>query len=298
MKGMILLVGLVVGAVVLGAIGYGIYRWTDVPEQVQGWMDEQDLKAFPTQARRQLNDMRQELEGYRTTRGELRERIIAREGRPDWGDDVLKREVRGLATAVWYERMVDRRENAIRDIVTQVQAQRQEALDSGLIDADTGALPASHEYSVTVPSGAVRTWTMQRAREETDKIASDLAEDKRKLEMQQRLIARKTENLEKLDSLIGLMEDKVKEMERFIDDMEIEMQMLEIEQSIHDINSAIAGDGDNRFGSAIAKFRERQREFLAQREALNEQQVSEVDDGYFSTATPTPGAGTSASYWD
>jgi len=287
----------IVGLVVLGSIGYGVYRWTDVPEQAQEWMDEQDLKNFPTQARRELDTMRKDLEEKKQVKRDLEKDIIAREGRDDWDEGTLKSETNGLATIVWYERQIKKYENAIADIVTQVKEEEQVLIDNGTVDADTGKIPADHQYTITGASGNSLSWTKARAKQETDKIALEVKKINRKVELQTRVIEKKKQYVTKLDSLITKMDGKIDEMEVFIEEMVVEIELLELEEDIAEVNAAIAGEENgNKFGSAISKFREKQKEFLAEQE-LSEQEAPK-DDSYFSESDTTSESGASDSYWN
>lgn len=285
------------GLVVLGGVGYGVYRWTDLPEQGQEWMDEQDLKNFPTQARRELDDMRKDLEEKKTVKRDLEKDIIAREGREDWDDATLKSETKGLATQLWYERQAAKYDKAIQDIVTQVKVEQEKLVAAGTVDADSGKVPADHEYSITASNGKELKWTMARAKQETDKMALESKKFQRKADLQKRVVSKKKEYVTKLDSLIGKMEVKIDEMQAFIEEMEVEIELLELEENIAEVNEAINGGGsDNKFGKAINKFREKQKEFLAEQE-LSEKEAPK-DDSYFSETDDSKEDGASASYWN
>ncbi|MEE9312540.1 MAG: hypothetical protein V3V10_09040 [Planctomycetota bacterium] len=290
------IIGLVVVAM-LGGGAYGIYRWTDLPEQGKEWMEEQDLKNFPTQARRELDDMRKELDERKDLQKKLDVDIIKREGRKDWDDANLKTEQKGLATVLWYQKEQEKYGKAITDIVTQIKDQEAGLIDSGVINADGSAIAADHEFSIKRPSGTVVKYTKARAIEETDTIALELKKIEHKLELQQRVITKKKEYSQKLGDLIVKMGEKITEMEVFITEMEVEIELLDLEKDIADINNSISGDGDNnKFGDAIRKFRLKQNEFKAEQE-LSEKD-SPKDDGYFSKEDSTKAAGASASYWN
>lgn len=287
----------IVAVVVLGAVGYGVYRWTDVPEQAQEWMDEQDLKNFPTQARRELDKMRKDLEEKKEVKRNLQKDIIAREGRDDWDDATLKSETNGLATVIWYERETKKYEDAITDIVNQVKAEEQTMIDNGTVDADTGKIPTDHEYTISNPNGKQLKWTRVRAKQETDKIALEVKKVTKKIELQKRVIDKKKQYVTKLDTLIVKMDEKIVEMEAFIQEMEVEIELLELEQDIAEVNAAIAGDDNgNKFGSAINKFRTKQKEFLAEQELAESE--APKDDSYFSETDTTTESGASDSYWN
>ncbi|MCA8920028.1 MAG: hypothetical protein KDB68_06240 [Planctomycetes bacterium] len=286
------------GLVVLGGVGYGVYRWTDLPEQGQEWMDEQDLKNFPTQARRELADMRKDLEEKKEVKRDLEKDIIAREGREDWDEATLKSETKGLATVVWYEREVKRFETGIESLVTQVKEERAELEATGTVDAETGKIPADHEYTVTNPSGKTVKLTEAQARKQTDAAAKEINKIKRKIELQKRVISKKKDYVTKLDTLIVKMGEKIDEMEVFIEEMEVEIELLELEENIAEVNEAINGGGsDNKFGKAINKFRTKQKEFLAEQE-LAEKDAPDENSFFSDDSTDTKEDGASASYWN
>ncbi|MBZ0137477.1 MAG: hypothetical protein K8I27_14010 [Planctomycetes bacterium] len=287
----------IVGLVVLGGIGYGVYRWTDVPEQAQEWMDEQDLKNFPTQARRELDTMRKDLEEKKEVKRNLQKDIIAREGRDDWDESTLKSETNGLSTVMWYEREVKKYENAIGDIVSQVKQEEEALIAAGTVDAETGKIPNDHTYTVASANGKELKWTKARAKQETDKLALEVKKVTRKIELQNRVIDKKKQYVTKLDTLITKMDEKITEMEAFVEEMEVEIQLLELEQDIAEVNAAISGDdSSNKFGTAINKFRAKQKEFLAEQELAESE--APKDDSYFSETDTTKEAGASDSYWN
>lgn len=287
----------IVAVVVLGAVGYGVYRWTDVPEQAQEWMDEQDLKNFPTQARRELDKMRKDLEEKKEVKRDLEKDIIAREGREDWDEATLKSETNGLATVVWYEREKKRYEDGILSLVKQVKEEKQQLIDAGTVDADTGKVPADHKFTLTKSNGETASLTEEEARAQTDIAAAKIKGFDGKIALQKRVIDKKKQYVEKLDTLIKKMDTKITEMEVFIQEMEVEIELLELEQDIAEVNAAIAGeDNGNKFGSAISKFRQKQKEFLAEQE-LAESEAPKTDD-FFSEEPSTKATGASASYWD
>ena len=287
----------IVAVVVLGATGYGVYRWTDVPEQAQEWMDEQDLKNFPTQARRELDNMRKDLEEKKEVKRNLEKDIIAREGRDDWDEATLKSETNGLATVVWYERQKKKYEDGIVSIVNQVKEERQQLIDAGTVDADTGKIPADHKFTLTRADGSEVKYTEAEARAQTDTAALKIKQFDGKIALQNRVITKKKQYVEKLDTLIKKMDTKITEMEVFIQEMEVEIELLELEQDIAEVNAAINGeDNGNKFGNAISKFRQKQKEFLAEQE-LTESEAPKTDD-FFAEDNTTDEAGASASYWN
>lgn len=287
----------IVAIVVLSGVGYAVYRWTDAPERAQAWMDEQDLKNFPTQARRELADMKKNLEEQKQRKRELEKDVIVREGREDWDDAVLKAEKNGLASVLHYQREIAKREKGIKDIVGQVKAEEERLIAAGTVDADSGRLPADHEYTISRPNGTSVKYTKARAIQETDKAALDIRQFQAKIDLQNRVITKKKEAATKLGELIVRMEEKIGEMEVFIQEMEVEMEILKLEQDIQSINDAINGkDSNNKFGTAIAKFRAKQADFLADKELAAKD--APIDDSYFSDDKTTKTDGASASYWD
>ncbi len=279
-----------IAVVVLGAGGYAIYRWTDVPEQAKEWMDEQDLKNFPAQAQREVDGLKKNLDEYKASQKELKVDIVKREGRETWTA------ADNEGTVLGYTAQVKKYEDAIKDIVKQVKAEREQLVAAGTVDADTGKVPASHEYSITNASGKSIKWTEARAREETDKMAAEVDKINRKKERQQRIIDAKKQYVGKLDNAVERLAKKIEEMEEFIEDMKTELELLKIEEDIAAINASINGEDDsNRFGAAVRKFRDKKKEFMAEQEVAESDKPKE--DGYFSEDTSKP-AGGSASYWN
>ena len=284
-----------VALVVLGGVGYGVYRWTDAPEKAQEWMDEQDLKNFHTQARRELKEMQADLEKRKELKKDLQKDVIAREGRDTWDTDTLKQEKNGLATALWYGKVIERNETGIKDIVSQVKKERANLVAAGTVDTATGKVPADHEYTISSANGKSLKWTEARAKEETDKLAKEIETAKRKKELQERVITAKKNYVVKLDELTDKLGKKIEEMEAFISEMEVELELLKIEEDIAEINKSMNGEGSNKFGKAIANFRNKKKDFLAEQELADK--AKPADDSYFSDSK-TPAASTSASYWD
>jgi hypothetical protein len=281
----------IVAAVVLGGVGYGVYRWTDVPEQAEAWMNEQDLKNFPTQARREVKDLKENLEKYKQTKKELQTDIIKREGVEDWSAADLK------DTVIGYDREIKRYEDGIRDIVTQVRAEQKQLIAEGTIVSDNGEVPADYKYTIRRPNGSEVKLSENDARKDTDKAANEVDRMKRKRERQQRIVDAKKQYVTKLDDAVTRLEKKIDEMEEFIEDMETELELLKIEEDISAINASLAGENDeNRFGQTIRLFREKKKEFLAEQE-LASREAPKTDDSYFTESTESTST-SSASYWN
>ena len=283
--------------VVLGAGGYAVYRWTDMPERAQGWMDEQDLKNFPTQAKRELDSRKKELEEWKGKKKAVEVDIIKREGREDWSDENLKAEINGLACIVWYEKQTKKYEAAINDIVSQVKKQQKAEVDrSGGAIAKVEDIDPKFEYVITVANGKESKWTLAKAQAETDKLAKDKATFERKQKLQSGIVNKKKEYSKKMGDLVLTLEKKIEEMEIFIEEMTAELETLQLEKDIEEINKSINGQGgDSKFGKSIAKFREKQKEFLAEKELAAS--TKPADDGYFSESETPKEAGASTSYW-
>jgi len=283
--------------VVLGVGGYAVYRWTDMPERAQGWMDEQDLKNFPTQAKRELDSRKKELEEWKGKKKAVEVDIIKREGREDWSDENLKAEINGLACVVWYEKQTKKYEAAINDIVSQVKKQQKAEVDnSGGAIAKVDDIDPKFEYVITVANGKEAKWTLAKAQAETDKLAKDKATFERKQKLQAGIVSKKKEYSKKMGDLVQTLEKKIEEMEIFIEEMTAELETLQLEKDIEEINKSINGQGgESRFGKSIAKFREKQKEFLAEKELAAS--TKPADDGYFSESETPKEAGASTSYW-
>ncbi|MHC4841532.1 MAG: hypothetical protein ACYTDT_11380, partial [Planctomycetota bacterium] len=195
------IIGLVVVAL-LGGIGYGVYRWTDLPEQGKEWMDEQDLKNFPTQAQRELDDMKEDLEERKVIKEELDRDVAIREGMKGH-EDVVKNNLKSVAG---YEADKKELENAIKDIVGQVKTQTERLEAAGTVDANTGKIPVDHKYTLTSAGGNKLEWTLATAKKNTDKWALEVKKIDRKIALQNRVITKKKEVSEKLEKLISTME--------------------------------------------------------------------------------------------
>lgn len=287
-----IVIGLVVVAL-LGGIGYGVYRWTDAPEQLEEWMSEQDLKNFPTQAKRELKSMREDLDKRKTTKKELDRDVMIREGM-DGHEDVVKN---NLKTVKAYETEKEKFGKAITDIVTQVKKQKENLVAAGTVDAATGEIPVDHKYSITSTSGKTLDWTWATAKKNTDEMALKIKTIDRKVALQNRIISKKKEASKKLGELIVKMEYKIEEMDAFIQEMEVEMEILDLEKDIAEINDSINGDGDtSKFGDAIRKFKLKQAEFAADQKLTSSAEPSEGD--YFDESDTPTEAGASDSYWN
>lgn len=283
--------------VVLGAGGYAVYRWTDMPERAQGWMDEQDLKNFPTQAKRELDSRKKELEEWKGKKKAVDVDVIAREGRADWDDATLKAEKNGLACIAWYEKQNKKYEAAINDIVSQVKKQQKAEVDrSGGAIAKVEDIDPKFEYSITVANGTESKWTLAKAQAETDKLAKDKATFERKMKLQQGIVSKKKEYSAKMGELVTTLEKKIEEMEIFIEEMTAALETLQLEKDIDEINKSINGQGgESKFGKSIANFRQKQKEFAAEKELAAS--TKPADDGYFSESDAPKEAGASTSYW-
>lgn len=291
-------IGIIVGlAIVLGVGGYAIYRWTDMPERAQGWMDEQDLKNFPTQAKRELDSRKKELDEWKGKKKAVEVDIIKREGREDWSDENLKAEINGLACIAWYEKQTKKYDAAINDIVSQVKKQQKEQVDnSGGAIARVEDIDPKFEYAITVANGSTTKWTLAKAQAETDKLAKDKGTFERKMKLQKGIVEKKKAYVAKMGELVTNLEKKIEEMEIFIEEMTAELETLQLEKDIEEINKSINGQGgESRFGKSIAKFREKQKEFLAEKELAASSKPA--DDGYFSESDTPKEAGASSSYW-
>lgn len=280
----------IIGLVVLGGVGFAVYRWTDLPERTEEWMNEQDLKNFPTLAKREVKEMRENLAGYEKSKKELQTDIIKREGRDTWSAQDNE------GTILGFTAQMGELDDAIKAIVTQVKDQQAQLVAAGTVDSATGKVPESHEYVITNKSGKEFKWTLAKAREMTDKYAEDRAKVERKRERQQRIVDAKKAYVTKLDDAVSRLAKKIEEMEEYIEDMETEMELLKIEEDIASINASLSGENDdNRFGAAIRKFRDKKKEFLAEQELATTS--APKDDDFLGSSDDTP-KGSSASYWE
>jgi hypothetical protein len=285
------IIGFVLAAIVLGAAGYAVYRWTDVPEQAEAWMNEQDLKNFPTQARREVADMKAGLDKYKQTKKELQTDIIKREGVEDWSASDLK------DTLIGYDRESKRFDEGIREIVKQVRAEQQRIRAEGVVINENGEIPGDYKYTVVRPDGTEVKLSEADARADTDRAAIELQRIQRKRERQQRIVEAKKQYVTKLDDAVTRLEAKIGEMDEFIEDMETELELLKIEEDIAAINASLAGENDsNQFGKTIRLFRDKKKEFLAEQE-LASREAPATDDSYFKESDDTSKA-SSASYWN
>jgi len=284
-------IALFLAVVIVGVGGYAVYRWTDVPEQAEAWMDEQDLKNLPTQARREVKELKDNLEKYKQTKKELQTDIIKREGVETWSDSDLEDTVLG------YDRKIERFESGIKDIVAQVREQQKQLIAEGVVISDNGEIPADYKYTLKRPNGSEVKLTESDARRDTDKAALEIERMKRKRERQARIADAKKQYVAKLDDAVNRLGKKIEEMEEFIEDMETELELLEIEEDIASINASLAGDNDdNRFGKTIRMFRDKKKEFMAEQE-LASREAPATDDSYFTEPAET-GTASSASYWN
>ncbi len=104
-----------------------------------------------------------------------------------------------------------------------------------------------------------------------------------------------------LEKTIEAQSEKIKEMKIFIDDMEAELKLLEIEKDIAAINAAINGEeSSSEFGKVIGKYKKAQKEFYASQgevESSSKEVKGPSADDFMGTDSGSTSGSTSDSYW-
>lgn len=313
-------IGIILGlAIVLGAVGFVAVKtgwWATAKESGEAWMDEQQLKNFPALARQELKGMEGKLNEAKATRKKLQDKINFHKGTDTMPEDVLTDESGGYATVKGYDiltkrknEFIDARKKAISSIVAEVKAEQKAIIDaSGGAISKSEDIEASHQYTVTKPNGTKVKYTLADARKVTDDLAKEIASAEKDVEKYvkrkerlQGIVTKMEQTGSKLDTAIAKQEEKIKEMKIFIDDMEAELKLLEIEKDIAAINAAINGEESNsEFGKIINKYKKAQKEFYASQgetdSAAKEVKGPSASDFMGTDSSASTGAA-SDSYW-
>ncbi|NUO17585.1 MAG: hypothetical protein HUU03_14225, partial [Planctomycetaceae bacterium] len=175
--------------------------------------------------------------------------------------------------------------------------------------SESGAIPENVKYTVTRPNGTTTQYTMAEARKVTDDLAKEIGTAKKELERYKKRQDKLTsivKNMEstgaKLDKAIETQAEKINDMKIFIQDMEAELKLLEIEKDIAAINAAIEGkESDSDFGKLIGKFKKAQKEFYAG-QADTESAAKEAEKGpsasdFMGADSGSSNGGAADDYW-
>lgn len=313
-------IGIVLALVlVLGVVGFIAVKtgwFATAKEAGEEWMDEQQLKNFPALARQELKGMESKLEETRVARKKLNTKINMLRGTDNMPEETLIDESNGYATIKGYEILVTRksdyvsaREKAIKSIVAEVKKGQDDYIKAGGAVSESGAIPENVKYTVTRPNGTTTQYTMAEARKVTDDLAKEIGTAKKELERYKKRQDKLTsivKNMEstgaKLDKAIETQAEKINDMKIFIQDMEAELKLLEIEKDIAAINAAIEGkESDSDFGKLIGKFKKAQKEFYAG-QADTESAAKEAEKGpsasdFMGADSGSSNGGAADDYW-
>jgi len=313
-------IGIIVGlAIVLGVVGVVAVKtgwWATAKEEGEAWMDEQQLKNFPALARQELKAMEGKLEEAKATRKKLNDKINFHKGTDNMPEEVLTDESGGYATVKGYEILskkkteyIDARKKAISSIVSAVKKQQQDIVAaSGGAIAKVEDIDAKQVYTVTKPNGDKAEYTLADARKVTDDLAKQVTAAEKDLEKYNKrkerlgsIVAKMEQTGAKLDKTIEAQTEKIKDMKIFIDDMEAELKLLEIEKDIAAINAAINGEeSSSEFGKIIGKYKKAQKEFYASQgevESTSKEVKGPSADDFMGTDSGSTSGGSSDSYW-
>jgi len=292
-------IGIIVGlALVLGVVGFVAVKtgwFATAKEDVNAWMDEEQLKNFPAVAREEIRKMEDNLKESQKNRSKLRVDIGMLEGTESMSEKDLIDERDGFATVKGYEILkkqkqeyIDARDKACKDTVAAIKQQQTQYLKDNPTITETGGIPADVEYVITQANGNTVKMTLAQAKaavakaaKEMDAAKADIAKYDDRLKRLNSVLVKMKDTLAKMDTAIASMNEKIEDMKVAAKEIEAEIKLAKIEQDLDKINAAIEGkESDSRLGNMIAKFRKSQKEATAARDiAAQEKADAEKSKG-------------------
>lgn len=308
-----------IGLVLIGGLGFVAVKtgwFATAKEDVNAWMDEEQLKNFPAVAREEIKKMEDNLKESQKSRSKLRIDVAMLEGTENMSERDLTDESDGFATVKGYEILkkqkqeyIDARDKACKDTVAAIKQQQAQYLKDHPSITESGAIPADVDYSITQANGNTVKMTFAQAKaavakaaKEMDAAKADIAKYDDRVKRLNTVISKMKETLTKMDTAIASMNEKIDDMKVAAKEIEAEIKLAKIEQDLDKINAAIEGkESDSRLGNMIAKFKKSQKEATAARDIAAQEKAdaekSKGPDLMGDGGSGTPGTTSGDDYW-
>lgn len=285
-----------IALVLIGGLGFVAVKtgwFATAKEDVNAWMDEEQLKNFPAVAREEIKKMEDNLKEQQKSRSKLKVDIGMLKGTDTMTDAQLKDDSDGFATIRGYELLkkekqeyVDARDKVIKATVAAVKQQQADYLKNNPTVTESGAIPADHQYEVVRANGETTKMSLAdikagvaKAAKEIDAAKAEIVKYDDRIKRLSTVVSKMEGTVAKVEQAIASMTEKIDEMKLAAKEIEAEIKLAQIEQELDKINAAIEGkESDSRLGNMIAKFKKSQKEAAAARDIAN-QEKAEAEKG-------------------
>ncbi|MBX3473748.1 MAG: hypothetical protein KF754_05150 [Planctomycetes bacterium] len=251
--------------VVLGGVGFAVYKLTDAPEKAQEWWDEKKLDNFEVLANRELDDFEKKIADHKDTLLKLKVDRAYFAGREELGWDNAKVQKTGFWTLRGYQM-----QQAYRTKQGEALANAyKKGLDTkGTMDSTTGekSLPADTVISVELPSKDGLTSVREYTAEEVMKLLADIEVELVEVEANAKrvegVVAEYDKSIADWDAHIKVEEEQLKELRKEVKLVAAEIKIQKAKENLAELNKAINGEGGNsELGKMIRKYEERKTKF-------------------------------------
>lgn len=254
--------------VVLGGIGFAVYKLTDAPEQAQEWWDEKKLDNFEVLANRELDDFEKKIGDHKSTLQKLKVDRMMWAGHEELGDANYKEQKTGFWTLLGYQKQLTYRTKQGEALAS---AYKKAIEANGTMDTNTGekTLAADAVLSVELPSKDGLTSTRELKAEEVLKLLGDIEVELVDIEANAKrvegVVAEYDKSVADWDAQIKLEEDQLKELRKEVKMVAAEIKIQKAKEDLAELNKAISGEGgDSELGKMIRKYEERKTKFKAE----------------------------------
>lgn len=258
----------IVAVVVLGAVGYGIYELTSLPEDAQEWWDEKKLENFPAQAEREIKDMEGRLAKLKETRADLNEQRILLAGGEAMGDSNFSTASTGFMTKHGYEQKIKMYTEAGQTL-GNAYIEASKSADA-VIDADTGELAPEAPITVSFvnPADGRKLNNEELTAADVLNILGEIEEALASLEYELPLVDEAIADydaiIKEVDDTIVAQEAALKEFRQEVKKIEAQLKIIKVKEDLAEINKAINGEESNsELGKLIGQYEAKKKEFAA-----------------------------------
>lgn len=254
--------------VVLGGVGFAVYKLTDAPEKAQEWWDEKKLDNFEVLANRELDDFEKKIADHKDTLKKLKVEKVTWEGHEELGEANYKEQKTGFWTLLGYQKQLAFRTKQGEAL----GAAYSKALEAnGTMDSTTGdrVLAEDAVISVSLPSKDGLTTARELKAGDILKLLGDIEVELIELDANAKrvetVVAEYAKSVTAWTEQIKIEEDQLKELRKEVKLVAAEIKIQKAKEDLAELNKAINGEGGNsELGKMIRKYEERKTKFKAE----------------------------------
>lgn len=258
----------IVALVVLGAVGYGVYTLTSVPEDAQEWWDEKKLDNFEVLANRELDDFEKKIAEHKASQKKLKIDRILWAGHEELGDANFKEQKEtGFWTMYGYEKELEHRTKQGEALAG---AYKKAASAAGaVIDVDTGELAKDAKITCSVPqrdgSANAKEFTAEEVIKQLTNIENALIDAEANVGRVKSMVDQYEQSIVAWDAQIAKEEEEIVELRKQVKSIAAEIKIQKAKEDLAELNKTINGESeDSSLGKMIRGFENRKTKFKAE----------------------------------